>query len=631
MNLFESRAKVNHAVSAFLAVLGAAAWSQPAVAGSDLWWHLASGRDIWLSRAVPHRDPYSFTAPDVLWMNHEWLWDLIYWNAYAVHPQLVAWMHLGVLLAVFWGVFEVARRISGSLTGSVLATWGAAASAHWFLDIRPHVWTLGLVQIVLLTRDRPWAPWLWPPLVVLWANLHGGFVFGVGTIGLIAVVRTLEQSWAARRLVVPRNEWIGVSLSLVAMTATPWGYHVIEYPMAYLDSDSPFRNIVEWREPGFGLRLRDYQGRFWWMVLAAAPGVPLMLRRDPYTVALAGVAFAMAYTSRRFIPLFDMIAAPLVAAAIGWVLLRLRSAGPAARHRAVGPAAAAAALLTALWFWSGVRVLPDLLGRWTQADLYPRAALRYLDALKRPGEPPLRVLNYYNWGGFMMLHSPDLKLLIDGRANTLYSDRIYQDYVAMLRARPGFATRVARYPADVALLPPGQFSVKLLRQEDPWVVLYADAQARLLAAPGSRLLERPRLDPEAVLQGEPMLYLSRGFAARQRDDSAAAVPEVEQALALDPNSALAWGELFATLARRGDRVALDAAVARSMAQLPRRREELYTRAAQAYLRLGDLLSALPAARAAVPSGPFRNAAPARRRVRELEERLRRVDRATGSP
>ena len=411
MSVFESRAKINRLAAATLAVVGAGAWSQPAVAGSDLWWHLASGRDIWSQGSIPRLDPYSFTAAGAAWMNHEWLWDVVYWGFYRIHPQAVAWLHLAVLLAVFLGVFEVARRASGSLPGAVLATWGAAASAHWFLDIRPHVWTLGLVQIVLLTRHRSWAPWLWPPLVVLWANLHGGFVFGVGMIGLIAVVRTLEQSFAARRLVFPRREWLGVGLALVAMLATPWGYAVLAYPIAYLDRDSPFRGIVEWMPPGFGLRTWDFQGRFWWMTLSALPATWLVLRRDRYSVALAVVAFAMAYTSRRFIPLFAVIAAPFTACAIGWAIERARAAVPELRRGAAEAVAGVVAVAAVLWLWSGVRLTPNLLERWTQADLYPRAALHYLEALQRPGDAPLRVINYYNWGGFLMLHGSDLRLV----------------------------------------------------------------------------------------------------------------------------------------------------------------------------------------------------------------------------
>jgi len=631
LSLFESRAKINRAAAALLAVAGAGAWSQPAVAGSDLWWHLASGRDIWALGAVPRRDPYSFTASDALWMNHEWLWDWIYWPVYAAHPQLVAWFHLAVILAVFLGVFEVARRASGSLAGSILATWGAAASAHWFLDIRPHVFTLGLVQVVLLTRHKPWAPWLWPALVVVWANLHGGFVFGVGMVGLIAVVRTLERSWAARRPVLLRREWIGAGLALLAMLVTPWGYHALEYPLAYLDRDSPFRSIVEWRPPGFGLRSWDFQGRFWWMTLSALPGVWLVARRDRYSIALAAVAFAMACTSRRFIPLFAVIAAPFTACTIGWAIGRAGKAWPALRQPPVARAALAACALAVLWLWSGVRVAPNLLERWTQADLYPMAALRYLEALQRPGEPPLRLLNYYNWGGFLMLHGSDLRLLIDGRANTLYSERIYTDYLSLLRADPGFSSRLARYPADAALLPPGELARQLMRQPDPWVVLYADSGSRLLAAPGSRLLGRPRPNLSELLAGEPTLYLRRALGARQRRDPDAALRDIERALELDALSVNAWGDLMDTQAERRDRGGLDRAVGRALASTPRRAAELSQRAAAAYESLGDLLSALPLTRDAVPSGPFRSPSAARERVRQLERRIERVDRARTGP
>jgi tetratricopeptide (TPR) repeat protein len=626
VNVFESRAKINHWLAALLAVGGAGAWSQPAVAGSDLWWHLASGRDIWALGTIPTRDPYSFTATDVLWMNHEWLWDAIYWPLYALHPQALAWFHLAVVLLVFLAVFEVARRASGSLPGAVLATWGAAACAHWFIDIRPHVWTLGLVQVVLLTRDRSWAPWLWPALVVFWANLHGGFVFGVGMIGLIAVVRTLEQSLAARAPVVPRREWIGVGLALLAMLATPWGWHVLEYPIAYLDRDSPFRGIVEWQAPGFGLNPLDFQGRFWWMTLSALPGAWLVARRDPYRVALAAVAFAMAWTSRRFIPLFAVIAAPLTACAIGWVVERARGLAPGLRGARVEVGALVVGALAVLWAWGGVRVAPDLLGRWTQIDLYPRGALRYLSALQRDGDLPVRLINYYNWGGYLMLHGRDLRLLIDGRANTLYSERVYVDYVAMFRGRPGLNARLAGYPADAALLPPGRLASQLMRQPRPWIVLYSDAQSQLLAAPGSRLLHRPRPGLSALLGEDPLYHVGLAMAARQRRSFDEATLDLERAIELEPLSIQAWSALMLTQADRRDRDGLDRVVARALAEVPRRTPDLSHRAASSYEAMGDLLSALPLMRRAVPRGPFRSPTALLEQVRQIEQRLDRVDR-----
>ena len=211
MNVFERTAKINAALAPVSAVGGALAWTQPAVAGSDLFWHLAAGRAIWAERSLPGEDAFSFSFQGREWLNHEWLWDVGVWAVYAWEPQAVAWANLGVLLATFALLYAGALRVSGSRLGAVAATWIVAAGSHWFFDIRPHVVTLLLVALLLLIRERPWAPLLWPAIVLLWANLHAGFVFGVCAIGLDVVLRTALGSWRARRLVLPRREWLGLA------------------------------------------------------------------------------------------------------------------------------------------------------------------------------------------------------------------------------------------------------------------------------------------------------------------------------------------------------------------------------------------------------------------------------------
>jgi len=61
-------------------LLAASAWFQPAAAASDLWWHLASGRELWKRGPFAlSADPFSYTFGGREWMNHEWLWDVLYW------------------------------------------------------------------------------------------------------------------------------------------------------------------------------------------------------------------------------------------------------------------------------------------------------------------------------------------------------------------------------------------------------------------------------------------------------------------------------------------------------------------------------------------------------------------------
>ena len=113
--------------------------------------------------------------------------------------------------------------------------------------------------------------------------------------------------------------------------------------------------------------------------------------------------------------------------------------------------------------------------------------MKYLQALA----PGPRVLNYYNWGGYLMLHAPEFKLFIDGRANTIYDERVYKDYLALIGATDGLPARLALYAPDVALLPPGPLARTLVSPEYGWTLLYLDEVAAIMVPPRSPLLEPP--------------------------------------------------------------------------------------------------------------------------------------------
>ena len=269
------------------------------------------------------------------------MWDILNWAAYSVHPDAVAWLNVIVLLALFAVAFGNGRTLGAPALASGAAVFIAATGTHWFVSIRPLLLTILFVGVVMLTRDRKWAPFLWPVLVIVWVNLHGGFIFGIGAIGLLAVVRTVEVSLKQRRLVVDRRVWIGVALCLLVWMVNPWGWRIAGYPLDYL-SDTGYREIGEWHAPDIGIDLRNYEGQFWIAALLAAAGAALSWKRDAYPAALCSVTFAMAATSRRFIPLFLVTSAPLVAMLLGEVQRRATQSVPWLRERSASIVAAIA-------------------------------------------------------------------------------------------------------------------------------------------------------------------------------------------------------------------------------------------------------------------------------------------------
>ncbi len=603
--LFERLAKINRWLAPLAAIFGAAAWFQPSVVGSDLWWHLAAGREVWQTLRLPTADHFSFTFDGRPWMHLEWLWGVGYWLAFEVDPELVAWLNLGLLVAIFSVAFVVARCHCGSSFGAGCALWAAAATAHWFLDIRPHELTLLFLGIVLLTRNKTWAPWLWPVLMVLWCNLHGGFVFGFGVIGLFALVETIRVSLAVKRVSINPRLLAGVALTGLGLLCNPWGFRILEYPLAYLDSSSPFRQIIEWWPPGASLDPRGFAGRFAWLLVAAAAGAVIELRsrpRDLFLVALAGVTCAMALTSRRFIPLFAIASLPMVARLFTDLRDRAAKRLPKEFVGRVILGAPLAALLVAASLWRDVRLAPRLLERWTETQIYPSAALRYLQVL----DPGPRLLNHYNWGGFVMLHAPEFKVMIDGRANTLYDEKTYVDYVVLSSGQGELSSLLAQYPVDSALLPAGsgQLAEALASARYNWRVVYADQTAIVLLPPNSERLARPLPRPDDFLSDEPDWLLMRGITAAEVGRREEGRALIEAAIAREPLLIRGYGLLARFAAQEQNPDGIAAAIERGIAIEPRWTQSLRLQEARAYEEIGDLERSLVALERAIPRGPF---------------------------
>jgi hypothetical protein len=563
---------------------------------TDLWWHLASGREIVSSGAIPLTDPFSFTFAGEQWISHEWMWDVIHWSAYRLHPDAVTWLTVLVLLAIFVVTFFGGRTLGASEFACAVALLIAATGAHWFLSIRPLLFTLLFVGVIMLTRDRPWAPLLWPLLVLIWVNMHGGFVFGIGAIGLLAVVRTAEASLRGRRLVIQRGPWIAVGVCLLVWMINPWGWTILGYPLDYL-SDTGYKEIGEWHAPDLGFDPRNYEGQFWLAALLAGGGAALVARRDAYPVALCSVTLLMAVTSRRFIPLFLVTSAPLVAVFVSELFDRAASKRPVLRSRAAAIGAPIVGLALAVTLWSGVKIAPDSLDRWTGIDRFPQAGVEYLRALGSPE----RVLNAYDWGGYLILHAPEMKVFFDSRANTLYDEEILQHYTSFLEGRGDLTALTQRYAPDVALVQHGPIVAALQELPAPWSVVYDDGTAVILLPPGSPLAVP---QPETVLPEGPGREMILARRAKANGDLDSAAEHLETVIEMNPLLVRAYADLARVQLLRAKPLEAARIIDDGVRSYPRQRRRFRFYEAQVYLESGYLPFALTALRGAYPRGPF---------------------------
>ena len=109
-------------------------------------------------------------------------------------------------------------------------------------------WVGGLID----AADRRSAPsFWWLPLMALWANLHGGFVFGLVLIAPIALDAVVGADATARRALVLR--WAAFALAaLVASCCTPYGWNSLLAAQKILALGSALPLIMEWKPADFG-------------------------------------------------------------------------------------------------------------------------------------------------------------------------------------------------------------------------------------------------------------------------------------------------------------------------------------------------------------------------------------------
>jgi len=194
----------------------------------DTGWHIATGAWIVAHGSVPTHDPFSFSAAGHPWVAHEWLSELVMYASYRAAGWTGLNLLTGAAMAALYALiaYELCRWMSirASIVAVLLTAPGIAPS----LLARPHILALPLLAgwlIALLhARERGRAPsLLFVPLMLVWANAHGSFIFGLALAAAFALEALIATAPADRRAVILAWGKFGLCAGLAAL-ATPAGF-----------------------------------------------------------------------------------------------------------------------------------------------------------------------------------------------------------------------------------------------------------------------------------------------------------------------------------------------------------------------------------------------------------------------
>jgi len=399
-------------VAALLAILVSST-----VSDADLWGHLRFGADVLRTGHLTAHDPYSFTS-DIAWINHEWLSEVILAAVYgplgAAGLNLLKIAIIGGIAALTWRM--AARSGARAFSAAVLTALIVVSTYTRTQSLRPQLFSVLLFAVLMELMDRMErdgrSRWLAIAfLFCCWANIHGGWIVGLGAFGLWSL-------FDRRRLKL-------LAVAAGATLINPYGFGLWRFLYDTVGLARP--DISDWKPlfalPGAIIGLE--------LALPALAAVSVLRTRTVPPLSRMGIIAILAFSTYRVgrTDAFMQIAiawtcAPAILAWTNRVEIGSAPTGRMAAPRLLNGYVAAAMLLGACGFAATRMSRITIDGDW-KPDTRAAAFLeqRVADS---------RVLTWFDWGEYAIWHLADsgVRVSMDGRRETIYSTRVIQDHFA---------------------------------------------------------------------------------------------------------------------------------------------------------------------------------------------------------
>lgn len=433
------------------------------VSDPDVFWHIKTGEWIWQHKALPDKDPFSYTIDDSDYTSYSrpsvilrqyWLSQLL---LYGLHSAL-GWYGIilfryviySALLALLysWMREKNVNRISAlffllPVFLLVLAYGGERPNTLSYLFAALLFY---LTDKFILTDDKK--GFLLPAVMLVWSLMHGGFLLGEVLLSIyfmVTLFRGIKGHATGRAYVFKLSVLLLSVAAPFLFSGDAWHtaqmmMHETSGPLAALYKNSIAETISPFTNAGANIDLVAYLAFIILLLIVVIRHFPLE------HMLLAAFLLALSFTSIRYLPFFLIMASPM--AAFHW------SARPSfdLTNKVFRISIYATILFCTIFMGqAGARksfFLEGLLSKY-----YPGDAVSFLKTAKPEGN----MFNSYTWGGYLIYELyPDRKVFIDPRALSLSLYAKYRDVLDVTAKKTEHTWRdvFEGYHISVVLIPP---------------------------------------------------------------------------------------------------------------------------------------------------------------------------------
>ena len=464
---------------------------------TDLWGHLQYGEILCTERAIPATEPIMPLAVNIPFVDSAWLSQVI---AFTVFDRAgvagLQCLYAACITACCALMLWISQRHGRGLVISL------AAAAVWLAlewqqlpVIRPQlagaVCFLALLACLSQRRCTKSLYVIVPGLMLLWVNLHGSFIMGLGLLSCFTLGRAIDVVRRSKRLTAIAHDAKTRQLLALALCGglavfvNPYGPQLYVHVLAFARNPN-LANLTEWQK----LSVTSQQGQIFAAALIVL--IPMMYfspRRETAAeiLLLAGLGVATVWTSRMIV-WFAPIAA-YVFVLHGGALWNRYVHSPrrlplgVPRRNWERTILVAVVIMTAGAFcplgrliWSG----PPVGFSAAVSSQTPVAAAQFL--IER--QPAGQMFNTYEWGDYLSWvghrHAQRWPIFVASHAH-LVPRQVWGDYMALIGAPADWEQRLDRYDVQTVVIDHENRGalISRLRASDHWTLVFEDEIAAI--------------------------------------------------------------------------------------------------------------------------------------------------------
>jgi hypothetical protein len=512
----------------FVALLGLVAFTALSVrllGDAGIGWHIRTGQLILSSQAIPRVDPFSSSVAGQPWFAWEWLYDaMVGWLDRAAGLNGVVFLTALIIALTFsWAFRLLLRRGTNVLVALALVLLAVSAAMIHFLA-RPHVlsWLFSMVWFWILdssernpaaspgkVRQHRYLVWLLPLFMVVWVNVHGGFLLGFALLGIY----WFSSTWQWFRLSGDRFENVRYEnarfedvlqkfragkrsrdlaviggLSTLATLVNPNGWRLPVHIYGYLSNRFLMDHIDEFQSPNFhGVAQKCFAILLLLTLVALAAKRRGPVLASEFLLILFAV-YSGLYASRN-IPvsalLLILVIGPRLSDALQSLadgVLKRSFQSPASPHflsrmqsidlSLRGHLWPIAAIILTGWivFHGGKLGSDPLMNAHFDAKRFPVAAVEYLEKQSVPSS----VFAPDSWGGYLIYRLyPETKVSVDDR-HDFYGEAFLKSYLKTEHVEPGWQDFLLEHRVGGIMVPKDSALANILLETPRWQMIYTD-------------------------------------------------------------------------------------------------------------------------------------------------------------